>query len=145
MTACLHLQDEAGADVCEMLWDCWLEHHGLVVDDDVDDALLDVHAWQKQVTRPLRRQRRALKPQAARYPTIAELREAIKHAELLAERETLAQLQALAERGEGIRPRRSQDPSLAERLARRLPIKKNSHLANLQTLESHLDPLTLPS
>lgn len=138
--ACLYLQDEAGVDVCELLWVCWLDRHGLVLDDDADSALQAVRAWQTEVTLPLRGQRRALKARARLHPDIAELRETIKRAELFAERETLARLQALAERGEGIRPRRCPDPPLPQRLAARWELCQKSHLLDLQTLVSQLDP-----
>lgn len=144
MTACLHLQDDAGLDVCELLWACWLQVHGLTLDDDVDRALEDIRAWQAETTRPLRRQRRALKKRALTNPGIADLRETIKRAEWLAERETLARLQTLAEHGRGIRPLGAEDPSLEKRLASRLALQKKSHLSALKTLETRLDPPPQP-
>ncbi|MFC3285655.1 TIGR02444 family protein [Litchfieldella rifensis] len=144
MTACLYLQDDAGVDVCELLWVCWLQVHGLTLDDDVDSALDDVRAWQTEMTLPLRRQRRALKKRALTNPGLAELRETIQRAELLAERETLVRLQTLAERGQGIRPLGAEDPPLEKRLASRLGLQKKPHLSALKTLETRLDPPTQP-
>lgn len=109
--ACLVLQDEGGADVCELLWVCWLASHGLTLADDVDDALHTIRAWQRETTRPLRTLRRALKAEAAERPGIARLRDTLKQAELLAERETLTRLQSLS--GNGTRPMRRDDTLIA--------------------------------
>lgn len=97
--ACLVLQDEGGADVCELLWVCWLAHQNLRPADDIGPHLRNVRRWQATYTYPLRAQRRALKPEAANSKTIARLRQTIKEAELLAEREALQQLQRLSQQG----------------------------------------------
>ncbi|WP_084671450.1 TIGR02444 family protein [Modicisalibacter ilicicola] len=101
--ACLALQDDHGLDVCELLWVCWLASRGMAPAEDAGRALEGVRGWQREVTRPLRAQRRALKPLARDRPDIARLRQTIKEAELLAEREALNRLQALAEAGLGVR------------------------------------------
>ncbi|RAR58607.1 uncharacterized protein (TIGR02444 family) [Onishia taeanensis] len=142
--ACLHLQDSADLDVNALLWACWLDTHGLTPEAELaagDHPLwADIWAWQDQITSPLRRQRRALKEQALANPAIAELRETIKHAELLAERETLTRLQALASTGQGIRPLSDEDPHLARRLSIWLSAPTFSDLRALHTLQARLDP-----
>ncbi|MCB8889359.1 TIGR02444 family protein [Vreelandella malpeensis] len=97
-TACLMLQDEAGVDVCELLFHAWLYHHGLeACRQAVERQRPQREAWQREVTFPLRSLRRELKRQAASSPSIAALREMIKRAELAAEKENLAAWQAFAE------------------------------------------------
>ena len=100
--ACLTLQDEAGADVCELLWACWLFQRGLRPSEDIATHLTEVRNWQARYTRPLRAQRRELKLAAAHDATLARLRETLKQAELLAEREALNRLARLAEAGRGL-------------------------------------------
>src|SRR5690606_26452407 len=63
--ACLALQDEAGVDVCELLWRCWLLHHGARPGPAAEAGLREVRRWQAEVTAPLRTLRRRLKPEAA--------------------------------------------------------------------------------
>ncbi|WP_168015764.1 TIGR02444 family protein [Halomonas salinarum] len=142
--ACLRLQDGAGLDVNALLWACWLERHDLTPTADMAAAdhplWADVRTWQREITTPLRHQRRALKARANVNPDIAELRATIKHAELLAERETLAQLQAIASSGQGIRPLTDQDPGLARRLCAWLATPTFSDLRALSTLQARLDP-----
>lgn len=139
--ACLALQDQTKVDVCELLWACWLERHGLTPDGDAPTYLAPIRAWQAEMTRPLRDRRRALKELALTDPGLAELREALKRAELLAEREALRRLADLATGGEAIRPLREDDASLPERLIEAGLLQKKSPLWALQTLETQLDPL----
>ncbi|APX91621.1 TIGR02444 family protein [Halomonas sp. 1513] len=142
--ACLQLQDEAHADVCELLWLCWLDAHGLVAQGELGTELATLRHWQAEMTRPLRQRRRALKQQALTNPEIAELREVLKRAELLAEREALRQLQRISEdrlaAGGLLRPREPSDLPLVNRLYAWLPERKKHHLDALQTLERCLDP-----
>ncbi|WP_136254833.1 TIGR02444 family protein [Onishia niordana] len=142
--ACLQLQDGAGLDVNALLWACWLDTHGLTPEEALADAThplwAEVSAWQEQITSPLRRQRRALKEQALANPAIAELRETIKQAELLAEREALWQLQTMASSGQGIRPLNDRDPGLARRLCAWLTTPTFSDLRALSILQARLDP-----
>lgn len=100
-TACLRLQDEAGLDVCELLWHCWLYRHGLAVAGE-PAALAPIRAWQRDVTAVLRGLRRELKRAARDQPGVAEVRGRLQRTELAAERETLSRLQALSESGQGI-------------------------------------------
>lgn len=138
--ACLALQDEGGADVCELLWACWLASLGLSLNDDAERALRDVRAWQRQFTYPLRAQRRALTPHADKRCDIAQLRRTLKEAELLAEREALLRLQALTRRREGVCPSAEPSSMLKKNLLRLLPKQKKTLLWALQTLETSLDP-----
>ncbi|MFY0992755.1 TIGR02444 family protein [Halomonas sp. C05BenzN] len=136
--ACLHLQDDAGLDVCELLWHCWLYHHGLGPPDD-PDGMAGIRRWQREVTVPLRHLRRSLKAEAGARTGVAELRRTLKQAELEAERETLARLEALAIAGR-LTPLPPARAGLEKHLADCLQLQKKSHLSALQRLESSLDP-----
>ena len=138
-TACLALQDEGGADVCELLWACWLSKLGLGLSDDAEQALYEVRAWQRQYTYPLRAQRRALSPLADQCRDVARLRRIIKRAELHAERQALLKLQELTYRGYGVIPSPEPLSALKKNLLRLLPKQKKSLRWALQTLETCLD------
>lgn len=86
----LTLQDEAGIDVPELLWLCWLEHNR--ESPRSLDPLQDIREWQQQITVHLRELRRFLKPAANAQPRLLPLRQIIKDAELEAEKETLHRL-----------------------------------------------------
>ncbi|SEL62889.1 TIGR02444 family protein [Halomonas daqiaonensis] len=134
--ACLMLQDEAGVDVCELLWHCWLHHHGLACDEFPDP----VRRWQQQVTAPLRRLRRDLKPEARQREPVAALRRTLQQAELQAEREALSRLEQLALESDQLVALSSPFPRLEDHLSRQLQVQKKPHLSALRTLESQLDP-----
>ncbi|MEQ6889623.1 TIGR02444 family protein [Halomonas sp. CS7] len=134
--ACLTLQDEAGIDVCEMLWHCWLYQHGLTCDAPPDA----VRRWQHEVTAPLRRLRRALKAEARDDDGVAELRRTLQTAELQAEREALSRLQRLALSGRGIHRLSTPPPEPVGVLAGRLHLHRAPHLIKLKMLISQLDP-----
>ncbi|MDZ7853820.1 MAG: TIGR02444 family protein [Halomonas sp.] len=134
--ACLVLQDEAGVDVCELLWHCWLYHHGLACEECPDH----VRRWQQQVTAPLRRLRRDLKPEARLHEPVAALRRTLQQAELQAERETLSRLERLALESDRLWALPSPSPRLEDHLSRQLQVQKKPHLSALQGLESQLDP-----
>ncbi|HSH48025.1 MAG TPA: TIGR02444 family protein [Halomonas sp.] len=136
--ACLRLQDSAGLDVCELLWLCWLARHGLAPADDVGQHLEPVRAWQRDMTYPLRRQRRALKARVGSVPELARLRQAIKEAELLAEREALRQLQELARQGLGVRPLKLGDAPWTSCMAKRAQGDARSVRHDLDTLAKQL-------
>ncbi|WP_168169349.1 TIGR02444 family protein [Kushneria phosphatilytica] len=95
--ACLTLQDEGGLDVCELLWRCWLAHHGLAPGPATEAGLADIRRWQREMTAPLRHRRRRLKSLATDEPRLETLRTHLKRAELESELEALTRLQALAE------------------------------------------------
>ncbi|MDR9439703.1 MAG: TIGR02444 family protein [Halomonas sp.] len=134
--ACLVLQDEAGVDVCELLWHCWLHHHGLAC----DECPAPVRRWQRRVTAPLRRLRRDLKPEAHQRESVATLRRTLQQAELQAEREALSRLEQLAVESNRLDALPSPAPRLTKFLAIHLQVQKKPHLIALQTLESRLDP-----
>lgn len=94
-TACLTLQEEAGLDVCEVLFHCWLYSCGLEAQLPAVVRQREQRLqWQGSVTEVLRGLRRALKDSAALSESITALRETIKQAELMAERENLQRWQA---------------------------------------------------
>jgi uncharacterized protein (TIGR02444 family) len=138
--ACLSLQDEAGVDVCELLWLCWLHHHGLSCAAPPDEA----RRWQREVTIPLRHLRRALKPEARGQESVAELRRTIQQAELQAERETLRRLERLALDGAGLTRLPTPPPRLVDFLAGHLQVQKKPHLSALDALGGQLDPSWTP-
>jgi uncharacterized protein (TIGR02444 family) len=141
--ACLTLQDEAGVDVCELLWRCWLLTHGAVPGEAAEAGLVAIHRWQAEVTVPLRQLRRRLKPEASARPGVAELRETLKRAELLAERETLGRLECLAL--EASPTALSPFHGAAEKvLVNALNLQKKPDLSTLGTLIASLDPLPPP-
>ncbi|PMR71999.1 TIGR02444 family protein [Billgrantia endophytica] len=142
-TACLQLQDEAGMDVCELLWHCWLYRHGLRLDEEPAE-LASIRQWQKEVTVVLRTLRRHLKSDAKERAGVAEVRRQLQRAELAAERETLERLQALAERLQTLSPLPEPRPSLKTSLSFRWQLQKKAQLLALQTLECQLDPLWGP-
>ena len=137
--ACLTLQDDAGVDVCELLWHCWLHHHGLVLEAE-PEGLAAIRQWQREVTSVLRGLRRHLKSEAGKNPGVDIVRRELQRTELAAERETLARLQALAEGGEGLVRHSNSRSKLAFFLASRWQLQKKPQLLALQTIECQLDP-----
>lgn len=141
--ACLHLQDEAGVDVCELLWRCWLLQHGARPSRALEAALPAVLAWQQEVTAPLRTLRRRLKAEAAGTRGVAELRATLKRAELQAEKEALDRLERLAF-AEALPLRASAGEDAEKVLSSGLSLKKKSDLSTLATLITQLDPPPAP-
>jgi uncharacterized protein (TIGR02444 family) len=90
--ACLDAQDVYGVDVCLLLCALWCARtrRALTVEQiaALDDACRD---WREQVVKPLRRQRRAWREEAARAADY----EALKALELNAERQQLTRLGCL--------------------------------------------------
>ncbi|MBS9404652.1 TIGR02444 family protein [Halomonas sp. TRM85114] len=140
--ACLTLQDDAGVDVCELLWHCWLFHAGVMFEAE-PAGLAEVRRWQAEVTRPLRRLRRTLKGEATRRPGVAELRQTLKQAELEAERDTLARLEQLTFNA-NLRRLPTPRPTLVSHLAHILKLQRKPHLRALHSVESALDPSLRP-
>jgi uncharacterized protein (TIGR02444 family) len=135
---CLKLQDEGGVDVCELLWRCWLFHHGLCL-PDAPKGLDGIRRWQLEITAPLRRLRRELKVEARHGTGVAALRQTLKEAELQAEEESLRRLQSLTLRA---RPEAlpSPRPRLTDYLAEALQLHETTHLSDLDSLRVSLDP-----
>jgi len=155
--ACLTLQEEAEIDVCELLFHCWLCSSGLeaipaVLADEREQRRL----WQCQVTEVLRGLRRDLKAQAGASEPVAALRETIKQAELMAERENLQRWQAWVCEASDIQQRvrniTENAPNTATWLRKQLfmplshaqlksdSITPSTLFQALQTLTSQLDP-----
>lgn len=88
-TACLELQDQAGADINVVLYLFFLASSSRQL-DGTEVAMLDatVSTWRDQVVQPLRAVRRHLKSAAPQFDRDAcsRLREEIKRSELAAER-----------------------------------------------------------
>ncbi|MDN7132193.1 TIGR02444 family protein [Halomonas sp. MC140] len=104
--ACLTLQDEAGIDVCEVLFHCWLYSCGLeTMSTAVSTVREERRQWQGQVTGVLRTLRRDLTSSAASNDAVAALRTTIKQAELMAERENLQRWQTWVLGGAGTEKR----------------------------------------
>lgn len=88
--AMLPLQDEAGLDIPELLWMCWLER---CAEHAIDmQALASIRTFRLRYTEPLRAMRRDLKALATQAPRLVPMRSAIKKAELESERESLHRL-----------------------------------------------------
>lgn len=132
---CLVLQDDAGIDVGELLWRCWLYRHGLSAGSIPDEVV----KWQREVTTPLRRLRRQLKPEARQHTRVAELREKLQRAELDAEREALFRLEAWSLASPELRALPPSPPHLEKVLSEALKIQTKSHFFALQRLTSQLD------
>jgi len=105
MSTCLLLQDEAGLDVCELLWIHWLSAHGIALAASPTRLLEDVRDWQGWMTGMLRERRRQLKQELTTLPAtrdpaavqrLERLYQQLKACELSAEQETLAQLERLS-------------------------------------------------
>lgn len=156
-TACLTLQDEAGLDVCEVLFHCWLYSSGL---EAIPAALArereQRRLWQCNVTAVLRGLRRDLKAMATTSESVKALRSTIKQAELMAERENLQRWQMWALEAPGNEERVAnvveKTPDASKWLRKQLVISPHDDLSedrlkqpptwikSLQTLTCQLDP-----
>ena len=91
--ACLALQDREGLDVNLLLFCCWAGRHGHTLTTAQLESLdAAIRPWQREVTQALRRARTWLKTEGDGSAEVTELRAAIKHAELDAERLAQAKL-----------------------------------------------------
>ncbi|WP_051233890.1 TIGR02444 family protein [Halomonas halocynthiae] len=134
--ACLTLQDDAGLDVCELLWMCWLSYHGLTLTEHAALLLNPVRTWQREITAPLRLQRRTLKPLCAGNPEREKLRQTIKQAELLAEQEALRQLEQLTYQGHVVRAQQATDDNWTVQAANRVSGDAQAAYLSLDVLAS---------
>jgi len=95
--ACLQLQDEYQANVCLLIGLRWLDVREQRLDDGQLAALNEhIKTWTDTVILPLRSLRRALKLPVENFPqdeAQEQLRNAIKHAELLAEKKLLQEIE----------------------------------------------------
>lgn len=87
--ACLRLQDEHGVNVNLLLWSAWLESRGLFLDNArLRSAQKRIHAWDEHYVVPLRQLRRRMKVEfGVADKDIEQVRQQIKQAELLAEKQ----------------------------------------------------------
>ncbi|MGQ7262263.1 TIGR02444 family protein [Vreelandella sp. V005] len=100
--ACLTLQEEGGQDVCEVLFHCWLYASGLeALPGAVARQREQRLQWQGRVTEVLRALRRDLKASATTSQSVTALRDTIKQAELMAERENLQRWQTWVYESDG--------------------------------------------
>lgn len=94
----MHLQDSYKVNVCLLIGLRWLDESGKNLTDGEFTALqAHIHAWTQQVVKPLRSLRRLLKEPVAGYPQDeiqAQIRTAIKQAELMAEKKLLLEIDA---------------------------------------------------
>jgi len=95
---CLRTQDNYGANVNLLLWCIWLEQQQIALTTErLQQAHLRVDSWEQDYVIPLRALRIKLKKQFGTHDTALEaLREHIKHAELLAEKQMQVWLESLA-------------------------------------------------
>ena len=95
---CLALQDDFGVDVNLLLWSLWLEQRGQQLSSELlARAETRVADWSQQAVQPLRALRRKLKAQFGQGDGAREaVRQAIKAAELEAERYQQLQLEQLS-------------------------------------------------
>lgn len=93
--SCLNLQDKYGVDVTLLLWCWWLEARQISLNTQMlKEAQQLIAPWVKNYVAPLRAQRRQLKLEfGTSDASIENLRQAIKQAELLAEKQVLIQLE----------------------------------------------------
>lgn len=94
---CLELQDIYGVNVNLLLWSLWLEsEHLLLTEERLKAAINLVSTWEQNYVWPLRQLRRSMKRDFAVSPgQVGEVREQIKKAELLAEKQEQQWLQDL--------------------------------------------------
>lgn len=87
--ACLRLQDEHGVNVNLLLWSAWLESRGLFLDAArLRNAQKRIRAWDEHYVVPLRQLRRRMKAEfGVADKDIERVRQQIKKAELLAEKQ----------------------------------------------------------
>ncbi len=95
---CLRAQDNYNANVNLLLWCVWLEQRNIVLTAErLQQAHLRVDTWEQDYVVPLRRLRRQLKQQfGTADESLEALREQIKQAELLAEKQMQVWLEVLA-------------------------------------------------
>ncbi len=111
----MYLQDTYNVNVCLLIGLRWMDESGKHM-NDLQFAELQSHiqVWTQQVVEPLRSLRRLLKQPVAAYPqdeTQAQIRTAIKQAELLAEKKLLLEIEAWSQQ-----LAQTQDPPITSNL-----------------------------
>ena len=96
---CLRLQDDFQVNVNILLWCCWLEVRGIrLTPMRLEQACQRIDSWDQTVVAPLRHLRRDIKQHyLANDPQVEACRQAIKSAELAAEKVELDWLETLAD------------------------------------------------
>lgn len=97
--ACLRLQDEYEVNVNVLLWCLWLEQRGITLDAArLRSAQKRIRDWDEYYVVPLRQLRRRMKVEFGTADADIELvRQQIKQAELLAEKQLQSLLETLAQ------------------------------------------------
>lgn len=94
-SACIYLQDHQGVMVNQLLFSCWLTTQNVCFTKDWPQQVEPVLGWHNQFVVPLRKQRRQLKPMADMEAHLADMREHLLSAELIAEQHEQALLYLL--------------------------------------------------
>lgn len=97
--ACLRLQDAHGVNVNLLLWCAWLEAYGLTLDATrLSCAQQRIHTWDQNYVVPLRQMRRRMKAEfSLADENIEKVRQQIKQAELLAEKQVQLWLEEIVQ------------------------------------------------
>ena len=94
---CLRLQDDFQANTNMVLWSCWLDAQNIrLTPERLGQAHERIASWDRAVVAPLRQLRRDLKQHASEDHQVGSCRQAIKSAELEAEKVELDWLEAMA-------------------------------------------------
>ncbi|ARU28817.1 TIGR02444 family protein [Cellvibrio sp. PSBB006] len=96
---CLRLQDDFQVNVNILLWCCWLEVRSIrLTPMRLEQACQRIDSWDQSVVAPLRHLRRDIKQHyLANDPQVEACRQAIKSAELAAEKVELDWLETLTD------------------------------------------------
>jgi len=99
---CVQLQDQHKVNVCLLIGLRWLDDSGKYLSDgELPDLHAHTQAWAQAVVEPLRSLRRLLKQPVANYAQDemqAQVRAAVKQAELLAEKKLLLDIETWLKR-----------------------------------------------
>jgi len=95
---CLYLQDQHGANVCVLIALHWLDGRSIgLTTQELMDLIAHTQKWSQEIVEPLRVLRRLLKQPFESYAwdeQQEELRNSIKHAELLSEKKLLIEIES---------------------------------------------------
>jgi uncharacterized protein (TIGR02444 family) len=116
--ACLRLQDEQGVNVNLLLWCLWLGQRGLTLDAArLRNAQKRIHGWDEHYVVPLRQLRRRMKVEfGVADMGIEQVRNQIKQAELLAEKQLQSLLEVLPQSWDNAVATSSHPPTAGENL-----------------------------
>ncbi|WP_114416715.1 TIGR02444 family protein [Marinospirillum perlucidum] len=119
--ACLHLQDEGGANVNLLFFALWVSQQQLRFSPDWKTTFQQLENWHRDYTLPLRRQRDELKLLAERADRsengpLHQMREHLLKAELLSEQQEQAVLYYYYQERQGLIPCEDKQAALIENL-----------------------------